>query len=371
MPSSTGRRPCRRVSSGVGGAMPSWTARGLGEHAQQHRLHPGDQAGRRQDQRVDVEGDAAQPHRPGQQHEEGREAHQRQGQPRDQEQPARREQQHEAQVAPAVAPAAQVRRARAAVAAQRHRHLGQRQAGEARPHHHLRGELHARALQPQPQDGVAPEGAQAAMEVVDRRGEEQAAEGGQDRVADPAVLPRHGPRQDRARRRPAGGSPSPDPRHHAAAPGTSAARRNRRSRRRRPSARAGRAPRRCRRPARCRSRGRRPRPPARPAASASACEPSRAAIVGDQHLAHDARPPPVPPPPRATQAARVSASFRQGIRMVSSTHRLAQGRDTARARPLEEHRPRSPAGSSQHPNRRRAPAKRASGRGCHPPQQGL
>jgi hypothetical protein len=99
-------------------------------------------------------------------------------------------------MAPAVTPAAQVRWPRAPVGPQGHWHLGQRQPGEPGAHHHLGGELHPRALQPQADDRVAAEGTQAAMEVVNRCCEEQAPNSGEDRVADPAVLPGHGARQD-------------------------------------------------------------------------------------------------------------------------------------------------------------------------------
>ena len=140
------------------------------------------------------------------------------------------------------------------------------------------------------------------------------------------------------------------------APGTAAARRSRRSRRRRPSGRTGRAPRRCRRPARCRSHGRRRRPPAPRRPAPRACEPSvlplSATITSPTTPAAASAAAASP-----TQAARVSASFRQGIRIVSSTAGSPRVATPPAHGLLEEHRPRSPAGSRQRPNRRRAPAK--------------
>ena len=59
------------------------------------------------------------------------------------EQPARAEQQQEAQVPPAVAPTAQVRRAGPAVLGQRGRHLGDAELLDGRLDHHLARELHA------------------------------------------------------------------------------------------------------------------------------------------------------------------------------------------------------------------------------------
>src|SRR5258708_4118121 len=75
--------------------------------------------------------------------------HSEQGQPGIQEEPAGAEQQHEAQVAPAVAPRAQVWRPRSAVRPERHPPLADPPSFERGRDHQLRRALHPRGPQPQ------------------------------------------------------------------------------------------------------------------------------------------------------------------------------------------------------------------------------
>ena len=91
-----------------------------------------------------------------------------------------------------------MRRARAAIRRERGRHLGHAQAGERGLHHHLGGELHAGGAQVELEDAVAAEGAQAAVEVAHRDAEEDAADGGEHRVAEIFVQRRHGAGLDAA-----------------------------------------------------------------------------------------------------------------------------------------------------------------------------
>ena len=74
-----------------------------------------------------------------------------------------------------------------------------RRFGEARLHDHLARELHAARAQPEIDDRVLAEPADAAVEVAHRRAEEQPADARQHRVADAAVQPRHRARLDAAR----------------------------------------------------------------------------------------------------------------------------------------------------------------------------
>ena len=92
---------------------------------------------------------------------------------------------------PAVAPGAQVGRARAQVRRERRRNLGDLQLAQGRLDDHLAGELHAGALQVERRQDLPAEAAQAAVEVADRAGEEQAADEAQHRVAEVAVQEGH------------------------------------------------------------------------------------------------------------------------------------------------------------------------------------
>ncbi len=85
-------------------------------------------------------------------------------------------QQQEAQVTPAVAPSLQVRPPRAAIRLQRGGRLADDEAAQGRLDHHLAGELHPGALQPQRQDRLAGKSAQTAVEVADGDLEEQPAQ---------------------------------------------------------------------------------------------------------------------------------------------------------------------------------------------------
>ncbi len=147
---------------------------------------------------VHVQADAADHQGPGREQGQEEHAQPRQGQARVQEEPARAEQQQEAQVAPAVAPAAQVRGPVTPVGRQRGGHLHDRQPAHGRLHDHLAGELHAFATQAEPADGQAVETPQAAVEVAHRHAEEEPADEAQHRVAQVAVQGRHGPGGDAA-----------------------------------------------------------------------------------------------------------------------------------------------------------------------------
>src|SRR5499427_10221127 len=101
-------------------------------------------------------------------------------------------------MAPAVAPAAQMRRPRPAVGRERRRHFGDVETLQRRLDDHFARELHAGGLEVEVQDGVAGKAAQAAMEVAAGTVEEDAADGGQDRIAEIAVQGGHGAGPDTA-----------------------------------------------------------------------------------------------------------------------------------------------------------------------------
>jgi len=95
----------------------------------------------------------------------------------------------EAQVAPAVAPARELRLAAA-------RRVGDRELADVElllrgPDDHLGGELHAGRAQVQARQDVAPEAAHAAVRVADAGAEEEVQRAAEDRVADVAVDPVH------------------------------------------------------------------------------------------------------------------------------------------------------------------------------------
>ena len=166
------------------------------------------------------------------------------------EQERRAVHEHEAHVPPRVTEAVQLRLADARAVDDRH--LFDLQAALRRLDHHLRGELHAGAREAEPRDGVAPDRPQPAVRVGDAGAKEHVQHPGQDRVADPAVRPRHRALHDRPLH--------PGPHHQvgaAAEPlrGTRRARRSRTCRPRRRARGSGPAPPRARRGTRCRSRG--------------------------------------------------------------------------------------------------------------------
>ena len=148
-------------------------------------------------QRVDIEAVRANHQRSGQQRGGEDKSHQKRGQSRVEEEPARAVEQQEAEMTPAVSPGAQMRRARAAVGRESGGHLGHAQPGQRAFDHHLGCKLHSRGAQIQPEDRVAAEGAQPAVEVAHRDGEEDAPDGGQDGVANVFVQRRHGTALDR------------------------------------------------------------------------------------------------------------------------------------------------------------------------------
>ncbi len=114
------------------------------------------------------------------------------------EQPARAQQQQETQVAPAVAPRAQMRRARPPRRCERGGHFVERETAKRRTDDHLARELHPRRAQPEREDPVAAKAAQAAVEIADGNRKEQAAEKAQDRIAEITMQKRHRPGLDAA-----------------------------------------------------------------------------------------------------------------------------------------------------------------------------
>ena len=101
-------------------------------------------------------------------------------------------------MAPAVAPAAKMRRPAAPVGRECGRDLGDAQVSQARLDHHFAGELHAGGVQVQAADRRAVEPAQPAVEVADRDSEEQPADAAQHRIAQVAMQRRHGAGRDAA-----------------------------------------------------------------------------------------------------------------------------------------------------------------------------
>src|SRR5205823_13037809 len=104
----------------------------------------------------------------------------------------------EAHVEPSVAPTAQIRRASAAVRQQRSGNSGEAPSRERGLDHQLARELHPPGPQVKRPDGVAVKAAQAAMEVADRRAEQQAPYEAEHRVAEIAMQQRHGALADAA-----------------------------------------------------------------------------------------------------------------------------------------------------------------------------
>src|SRR6185436_2935918 len=121
-----------------------------------------------------------------------------QREPRVEKQPARAEEEQKAQMPPAVAPGAQVRRPSAPVRRERGRDFGDAPSRQRRLHYQLARELHAGGPQVERAHGFAVEAAQAAMEVADPRAKQQAADEAQHRVAEVAVQKGHGPFADLA-----------------------------------------------------------------------------------------------------------------------------------------------------------------------------
>ena len=112
----------------------------------------------------------------------------------DDEQVRRAVDEQEAQVAPAVAPARELRLAAA-------RRVGDRELADVelllrRADDHLGGELHAGRAQVERRQDVAAQAAHAAVRVADARAEEEVQRAAQQRVADVAVDPVHRARLD-------------------------------------------------------------------------------------------------------------------------------------------------------------------------------
>src|SRR5262245_57798899 len=101
-------------------------------------------------------------------------------------------------MAPAIAPRAQVRGARAAIRGECRGYLGDLQLEQRRLDDHLRRELHPRRLQTEPVHDVAAKSAQPAMEITDVAAKEQTADERECGIAQIAVQKRHRPRLNAA-----------------------------------------------------------------------------------------------------------------------------------------------------------------------------
>src|SRR5262245_52068808 len=148
--------------------------------------------------RVNVEDKTREFTAPGCQPGHDRQAAAKQDARRNQVQPERAHEEQEAEVPPAVAEAAQVRRPIAAVRMQHDRHFADPLPQERRLHDHLAGELHARRRELQAFIGIFAETPQPAMSVANRRVKEHVQDAGQHGVADIAMQPGHGAGLDAA-----------------------------------------------------------------------------------------------------------------------------------------------------------------------------
>ncbi len=99
---------------------------------------------------------------------------------------------------PAVAEAAQMRRAVAAVGAEDRRYLADFLLVQGSLDHHFTGEFHAGRAQVEALVGVLAKAAQAAVGVADGRAEEEVEDAAEHRVADIFVVPGHGAGLDAA-----------------------------------------------------------------------------------------------------------------------------------------------------------------------------
>ena len=108
-------------------------------------------------------------------------------------QPARAIHEQEAQVPPSIAPTAKMRRPTTAIGRERSGNFGNCHAEEIGLDHHFAGELHPCRTNVHAAKTVAPECADAAMEVSARRGEEKPANSGKYRITEIAMQRRHGP----------------------------------------------------------------------------------------------------------------------------------------------------------------------------------
>src|SRR5690606_28157843 len=97
-------------------------------------------------------------------------------------------------VAPTIAEGPEVRGSISTIRMQHDGHLATLAVEERRLNHHHTAELHPDRSGINPQEDLFGKGAQAGMRVGETRAEEQIQYAGQHRVADVAILPRHGPR---------------------------------------------------------------------------------------------------------------------------------------------------------------------------------
>ena len=167
------------------------------EHRQPEKLRAEEQHHRRHHHRADIEDDSAENHvSEGESGESDRpdEADQNAGK---QEKPTRAEEQHETKVAPAVSPAPQVGRSGTSVWIECDGDLGEFQTRQGGLDHHFRGEFHARRAEFHAGVGLLREPAHSAVEIVGGGLEKQSADEGEDRIANPAVLPWHRARRNR------------------------------------------------------------------------------------------------------------------------------------------------------------------------------
>src|SRR5205085_6492312 len=139
--------------------------------------------------RVDLPRPPEDVHRAAREHDHPGEAEQDQDAARDEVEPARAVEQHEADVPPRVADAAELRLAGARVVVDRK--LAHAQPASERLEHHLGGELHSRRVEVERRQRRAAERAHPAVRVGHLDAEQPVQQSGQDRVADPAVRPRH------------------------------------------------------------------------------------------------------------------------------------------------------------------------------------
>ena len=107
------------------------------------------------------------------------------------EEPARTVEQQEAEVTPAVAPGAQMRRAAAAVGRERGRNLGDAKIGERGFDDHLAGKLHAGGAQIEAEDGSRRKARRPQWKSPDGDAEKEAADGGEHGVAEVSMQRRH------------------------------------------------------------------------------------------------------------------------------------------------------------------------------------
>ena len=144
----------------------------LGGDAEEDELEAEENGGGHVGERVDAEVDVAERALCGQQPGHHAEADDHEREAGVEEEPARRIHQQEAEVAPAVAPGFEVRRAAAAILLERGGDLGHLLAEQRGFDDHLAGELHAGGAEGEALVGVFAEGADAAVEVADGRVEE-------------------------------------------------------------------------------------------------------------------------------------------------------------------------------------------------------